>query len=46
MDRFIAVIPVLSLYAVASLKSNMDRFIAEVINLTNVDKLKFKIQYG
>ena len=46
MDRFIVIPLDGQRPPMKTLKSNMDRFIAEKVNKTNVQNNNFKIQYG
>ena len=46
MDRFIATIFQNVAGNSSNLKSNMDRFIENISAKSDVEKLKFKIQYG
>ena len=46
MDRFIVVFLMLLLPAMSYLKSNMDRFIGNLVNGIIVNSSTFKIQYG
>ena len=46
MDRFIGLILSLIFLSILNLKSNMDRFIAQKVEIISVNVLRFKIQYG
>ncbi len=46
MDRFIDSITIITDTENADLKSNMDRFIADILAITKSRIERFKIQYG